>query len=64
VIHACLDWVKSMLSKFAVVLPRWISSGYFRLDKSTFVIEPGHIRAAVCFLATSLLYFWLSQQRK
>jgi hypothetical protein len=63
VIHACFDWVKSMLSKLAVVLPRWISSGYFRLDKSIFVIEPGHIRAAVCFLATSLLYFWLRTKR-
>ena len=63
VIHACSDWVKSMLSKLAVVLPRWISSGYFRLDKSIFVIEPGHIRAAVCLLATSLLYFWLRTKR-
>jgi hypothetical protein len=26
-------------------------------------IEPGHIRAAVCFLATSLLYFWLRTKR-
>ena len=47
-----------------VILPaRWISSGYFKLDKSIFVIEPGHIRAAVCFLATSLLYFWLRTKR-
>jgi hypothetical protein len=63
VIHACLDWVKSTLSKLANVLPRWISSGYFRLDKSASVIEPGHIRAAVCFLATTLLYYWLRTKR-
>jgi Patatin-like phospholipase len=27
------------------------------------VIEPGHIRAAVCFLATTLLYWWLRTKR-
>jgi hypothetical protein len=62
-IHACADLAKSPISQSAVILPPWISSGYFRLDENAFVIEPGHIRAAVCFLASSLLYLWLRTKR-
>jgi hypothetical protein len=60
VIHAYADLVKSPVSRLAAILPLWISSGYFRLDGNPLVIEPGHIRAAICFLATTLLYFWHS----
>src|SRR5258708_98038 len=62
-IHACADLAKSPVSQLAAILPPWISSGYFRLDETAFVIEPGHIRAAVCFLASSLLYLWLRTKR-
>jgi hypothetical protein len=62
-IHACADLAKSPVSQAAAILPPWISSGYFRLEGKAFVIEPGHIRAAVCFLATTLLYVWLRTKR-
>jgi hypothetical protein len=62
-IHACADLAKSPVSQLAAILPSWISSGYFRLDENTFVIESGHIRAAVCFAASSLLYLWLRNKR-
>ena len=62
-IHACADLAKSPVSQLAAILPPWISSGYFRLDENTFVIESGHIRAAVCFAASSLLYLWLRTKR-
>jgi hypothetical protein len=62
-IHACADLAKSPVSQLAAILPPWISRGYFRLDENAFVIEPGHIRAAVCFLATTLFYLWLRTKR-
>jgi hypothetical protein len=62
-IQACADLAKSPVSQLAAILPPWISSGYFRLDENAFVIEPGHIRAAVCFLASGLLYLWLRTKR-
>ena len=62
-IHACADLAKSPVSKVAAILPPWISSGYFRLDENAFVIEPCHIRAAICFLATTVLYLWLRTKR-
>jgi hypothetical protein len=62
-VHACGDLVKSPVSWLASILPPWISSGYFRLDKNAFLIEPGHIRAAVSFVATTLLYLWLRTKR-
>jgi hypothetical protein len=62
-IHACADLAKSPVSQVAAFLPPWISSGYLRLDENAFVIQSGHIRAAVCFLATTLLYVWLRTKR-
>ena len=61
-IHTCADLVKSPISQLAAILPS-CSSGYFRLDGNALVIEPGHVRAAVCFLATTLLYVWLRTRR-
>lgn len=62
-VYACADLAKSPVSTLAAILPPWISSGYFRLDEGALVIEPGHIRAAVCFLASSSLYLWLRTKR-
>jgi hypothetical protein len=62
-IHACADLAKSPVSQAAAILPPWISSGYFRLDENAFLIEPGHIRAAVSFVASTLLYWWLRTKR-
>jgi len=62
-LHACDDLVKSPVSWLASILPSCISSGYFRLDENAFLIEPGHIRAAVSFVASTLLYLWLKTKR-
>jgi hypothetical protein len=62
-IQVCFDWVKSTTSALAGILPSWLRSGYFRVDGNLWVVEPGHIRAAVCFLATTLLYFWLKTKQ-
>jgi hypothetical protein len=62
-IQVCFDWVKSTMSALAGILPPWLRSGYFRVDGNVWVIEPGHVRAAVCFLATTLLYFWLKTKQ-
>jgi hypothetical protein len=62
-VHACAVLAKSPVSRLAAILPPWITSGYFRLDKNALEIEPGHIRAAVCFVATTLLYLWLRTKR-
>jgi Patatin-like phospholipase len=62
-VHACGDLVKSPVAWLASILPPWMSSGYFRLDKNAFLIEPGHIRAAVSFVATTGLYSWLRTKR-
>jgi hypothetical protein len=61
--HACGDLVKPPVSWLASTLPPWISSGYFRLEENVFLIEPGHIRAGVSFVATTLLYLWLKTKR-
>src|ERR1700720_2273257 len=58
-IHTCADLAKSPASRLAAILPPWIGSGYFRLNENAFLIGLGHIRAAVCFLATTLLHLWL-----
>jgi hypothetical protein len=62
-IQEILDWGKATISELAGILPPWLRSGYFRVDGNVWVIEPGHIRAAVCFLATTLLYFWLKTKQ-
>jgi len=56
-LHACDDLVKSPVSWLASILPSCISSGYFRLDENAFLIEPGHIRAAVSFVASTLCIY-------
>jgi hypothetical protein len=62
-VHACGDLVKSPVSWLASILPPYISSGYFRLGENAFLVEPGHIRAAVSFVASTLLYLWLKTKR-
>src|ERR1700740_3750839 len=62
-LYACGDSVKSPVSWLASILPSYMSSGYFRLGEKAFLIEPGHIQAAVSFVASTLLYLWLKPKR-